>query len=472
VGHLRFWSLAGGRLAGADPVYGALGRAQTFLCAAFARAEYPLFGGERREEGGGEGGEAGGGCPGGVVTLTGTADGCVYLWEGRHLAKAVRRAHDGPVCALAAADPRAADPGALVLSAGRDGAVRAWRLADPRPAPRALRAGEQLAAEVDLRPHAAAAAAGACGAGAGAGAAAAAAAAAEVRSLCVGPGGAVYAGTAGNAVLRIDGLPLTDRDGGGGGGGGGGARVRVAVHGGAGRLVAAAGHPRRARVAAARDDGSLALWDLAARAPRAAARRRCGALGFDAAGRWLAAGGPAGAVAILAAADLAPRAAHADPRRRAAAVVAVRFAPPPGGGGGGDDDGGGDDGGGGGGGGWGDGDALLLAAAGEDGGVWVLRWDPAGGRLEPVGALRVGPAAAAAWGPSLDWARGGGALACGGAARPAALAPDGGGGGAAAGVRVVPPGECDPADFATWGRSPPPPPPTRSPARAGVNANA
>ena len=79
VDHLIWWRRQGGSgpLQPAHPVYGGLGRRQTFLCAAYCFVRYQMFGGERWEEG----------CPGGLVTLTGTADGFIYLWEDHYLAK-------------------------------------------------------------------------------------------------------------------------------------------------------------------------------------------------------------------------------------------------------------------------------------------------------------------------------------------------------------------------------------------------
>jgi hypothetical protein len=137
VDHLKLWSFTGRRLDPAAPLLGALGRAQTFCCVEFVFLQYPGFGGDYEQ--------GANGFAGGIVTLVGTADGFVYILEGRHLAKVLSFAHTGPVLALAPAG------GDSVVSVGQDGTVKAWNLYEPSPAPAAMLPEDCLIRGLDLR---------------------------------------------------------------------------------------------------------------------------------------------------------------------------------------------------------------------------------------------------------------------------------------------------------------------------------
>ena len=133
VDHLMFWKVAGTKLKGSRPNVGALGREQTFLCVDFCYLQYQGYGGEYRADG----------CPGGIVTLTGSADGYIYVWEHNILKKIVNLAHTGPIFDLFV--PNTND--AIVHTAGQDGFVRMWNLSDQTAAPHVMLADQRMMAE-------------------------------------------------------------------------------------------------------------------------------------------------------------------------------------------------------------------------------------------------------------------------------------------------------------------------------------
>jgi WD40 repeat protein len=110
VNHLVFWKVAGTKLKGDMPQFADLGRPQTFLCLDFCYAEYQGYDGQVWSEG----------CPGGIVTLTGSADGYIYMWEHNLLRKIVKVAHTGPIFDLFVPDAGQAE----LVTAGQDGSVR------------------------------------------------------------------------------------------------------------------------------------------------------------------------------------------------------------------------------------------------------------------------------------------------------------------------------------------------------------
>jgi len=137
VDHLMFWRVSGTKLRADKPRFGVLGRQQTFLCVDFSYLSYQGYGGEVWAEG----------CPGGVVTLTGSADGYIYIWEHDLLKKIVNMAHAGPIFDLYVPDLN----DSIVLTAGQDGHVRMWNVADQTAAPQVMLADERMLAEFSIK---------------------------------------------------------------------------------------------------------------------------------------------------------------------------------------------------------------------------------------------------------------------------------------------------------------------------------
>ncbi|KAJ1480210.1 hypothetical protein T484DRAFT_1811435 [Baffinella frigidus] len=122
VNHCRLWTFVGKRLDAVVLDFGTLGRDQTFCCAAFVFMQYKTFCCAtfvfmQYKGFGGDHVQLSGGFAGGVVTIAGTADGFVYILEGRVLTKVLSFAHTGPVLALATAGSNS------VVSVGQDGKV-------------------------------------------------------------------------------------------------------------------------------------------------------------------------------------------------------------------------------------------------------------------------------------------------------------------------------------------------------------
>jgi len=136
VDHIKFWHVAGVGLRPFLPNFGSLGRNQTFLCVDFCYMQYQGYGGETWSEG----------CPGGIVTLTGSADGYIYLWEHNLLRKIVNMAHTGPIFDLFVPDTAEA----VVLTAGQDGFIRMWNLNDETEQPQVLLADDRMMAEFNI----------------------------------------------------------------------------------------------------------------------------------------------------------------------------------------------------------------------------------------------------------------------------------------------------------------------------------
>eukprot|EP00960_Hanusia_phi_P064160 765713-Hanusia_phi.AAC.8 len=136
VDHIRFWRPVGAKLAAQHPAFGELGRNQTFLCIGFCFVQYLLYGGETWAEG----------CPGGFVTLTGTADGCVYMWESNQLVKIIFMAHDGPIFDLVVLD----NVDSTVLTVGNDQKVKVWNLVDWSSPPQVMLPEERKICELDM----------------------------------------------------------------------------------------------------------------------------------------------------------------------------------------------------------------------------------------------------------------------------------------------------------------------------------
>ncbi|EKX46964.1 hypothetical protein GUITHDRAFT_107314 [Guillardia theta CCMP2712] len=136
VDHIRFWKPVGAKLAPMLPSFGELGRNQTFLCIGFCFVQYLLYGGETWAEG----------CPGGFVTLTGTVDGCVYMWESNQLVKTIFMAHDGPVLDLVVLD----NVDSSILTVGSDQKVKVWNIVDWSSPPQVMLPEERQICQVDM----------------------------------------------------------------------------------------------------------------------------------------------------------------------------------------------------------------------------------------------------------------------------------------------------------------------------------
>ena len=137
VDHLVFWRVSGTKLRGDQPKFGVLGRPQTFLCVDFCYLQYQGYGGEIWPES----------CPGGIVTLTGSADGYIYIWEHNKLQKIVNMAHTGPIFDLFVPDVT----DSVVLTAGQDGYVRMWNVADQTEAGQVMLADDRMMAEFCIK---------------------------------------------------------------------------------------------------------------------------------------------------------------------------------------------------------------------------------------------------------------------------------------------------------------------------------
>ena len=144
VDHLMFWRVAGARLKKDAPNFDGkgpagmrpLGRAQTFLSVDFCYMQYQGYGGEYWEQG----------CPGGYTTLTASADGYVYIWEHNLLQKTLSMAHIGPIFDIFVPDKSSA----IVFTAGQDGSVKVWNLADQTSAPQVMHADDRLIAKYSI----------------------------------------------------------------------------------------------------------------------------------------------------------------------------------------------------------------------------------------------------------------------------------------------------------------------------------
>ena len=144
IDHLMFWRVAGARLKKDAPNFDGkgpagmrpLGRAQTFLSVDFCYMQYQGYSGEYWEQG----------CPGGYTTLTASADGYVYIWEHNLLQKTLSMAHIGPIFDIFVPDKSSA----IVFTAGQDGSVKVWNLADQTPAPQVMHADDRLIAKYSI----------------------------------------------------------------------------------------------------------------------------------------------------------------------------------------------------------------------------------------------------------------------------------------------------------------------------------
>ena len=228
--------------------------------------------------------------PGADVSAVGGADGSVFLFRGAQLLACAPKAHSVTHCLVARRD--------CLVSAGREGSVRFWA-PDLSACLRTLQLEHPLAF-------------GAC-----------------VNSLAAVPGTAqLLAGTRSGEVLEVD-------------SGTGASRLLLQGHG-RGGVTALAAHPTQPRFASAGGDGTLRLWDAAAR--RAVLSRRVGgtgrsttpqqpqqqqsaplrALAWHPGGAHLAAGAADGRLFLVCASSLDTLAVRRD---RAAPLTALAFSP-------------------------------------------------------------------------------------------------------------------------------------------------